>query len=161
MALRRASKHYFSSFSFFFFGKREKGRNVSENILFMDVDIVFCDVLIIRRYVCIFYHAAYIAFVYVYVCTDLKHNLMWTYYFRMFAYICFRKGYIVLSYAEIDAKTSFWMWTYYFVMFELITTMQELKPKTAFLYRVASFWKAPSLFVSRPFSPLTLSRVKV
>ena len=73
MALRRASKHYFSSFSFFFFGKREKGRNVSENILFMDVDIVFCDVPIIRRYVC----------------------------------ICFRKGYIVLSYVEIDAKTSF------------------------------------------------------
>ena len=31
MALRRASKHYFSSFSFFFPAKREKGRNVSDD----------------------------------------------------------------------------------------------------------------------------------
>ena len=66
----------FPLFGFFFSGKRGKGRNVSDNILFMNVYIVFCDVLIIRRYVCIFYHAAYIAFVYVYDCTDLKHNLM-------------------------------------------------------------------------------------
>ena len=31
MALRRASKHYFPSFSIFIPGKREKGRNVSDD----------------------------------------------------------------------------------------------------------------------------------
>ncbi len=35
---------------------------------------VFCDVLIFLVYICIFYHEAYIAFLFVYVCTDLKHN---------------------------------------------------------------------------------------
>ncbi len=71
MALRRASKHYFPSFSIFKPAKREKGRNASDDPYFIDVYIVFGDVLILLVYVCIFYHEAYIAFLYVYVCTDL------------------------------------------------------------------------------------------
>ncbi len=78
MALRRASKHYFPSFSIFKPAKREKGRNASDDsfLSMFHVYIVFGDVLIFLVYVCIFYHEAYIAFLYVYVCTgtDLKHN---------------------------------------------------------------------------------------